>query len=363
MVSMCLQGYTFSVFDIVTNGWILDLWREKCNIYMQTLHFSIALGMTIGPFTLAPFVGLDPSKSQTEVENAMIKLNATLGPVSKVKEEITNGTSTVPSISRFSIPFTIYGIAILLSALIQLWLYYFEKRIEEQTRNESIRLKCDPQTVESPKDEVSYTSENHSQVISKKDKRLVLVLGSIILFVYVGMEINIFNFITQFIVYMKIDQKTSVYQATILSASFAFFRLIAILESKVCTAVSLLIIHLSLLIMSCLVLFFLSHISINWMSFGVFLLGGGCSVFFPSTYSMIETLTSLDNQSISILMFMGSLASIFYPLFMLKLLHFDPMFYVYINFMSIFIVGLAIFTLLYKFGANNLTFLKVKRRT
>lgn len=345
-----IQGFTAAVFDVAINAWILDLWREKCNTYMQALHFSVGLGMAVGPFILAPFVGIDPkmnrpSNSVSHPFDIVIEINGTTG-----EEE------DVP-IGRFSIPFIGAGLACVLSVCLQIWLYIMEERVKanhgfSRTQDAGDMYEIDVRMEES-------TSER----LKPRQSKTVLFLGAIILFTYLGMEINAFSFVTTYIVYFGYSVQEGANQAIILTAAFALFRLIAIFLSKKLTATSLIFIHLILLFVSGIILLFFSTVSLTWISLGLFTFGAGCSVFFPSTYSMIEQLIPLNNASVSILLFSGAIASAFYPIFMPSLLELCPMYYVYLNVVSTFLVAIFIFILLIKFGSYNLPLLKSPKET
>ena len=353
------QGYNASVFDVAVNAWVLDLWREKCNTYMQSIHFSGGLGMAAGPLILAYFVGINPAMNQeSELTDQQRDPYTIHIPI--------NGSTELPEpedvpLGRFSVPFILAGLVGTLCTCFQIYLYFMEEKAIANHEfsgglKEEIELAgIEVQKIE-PKDEKVETNETKQSKCAQS--KLVLVLGSLITFAYFGMEVNAFSFVSAYVVYFGYSVQTGATQALIMTSAFALFRFIGILLSRKLTATSMIFIHLTLLFIGSIILTFFAPVSLAWISLGLFLFGAGCSVFSPSLFTMIECLTSLDNVSVSILFFCGSIASALCPIFMPNLLQLNPMNYVYLNIVSLFWVSLFIFALLIKFGGHNMPLLK-----
>lgn len=47
--SEIVYGISSMGIDVALNAWILEIWQEAANPYMQGMHFSFGLGMALGP--------------------------------------------------------------------------------------------------------------------------------------------------------------------------------------------------------------------------------------------------------------------------------------------------------------------------
>ena len=52
-------GFASAGIDVAGNVWLLEMWQEGSNPYMQGMHFSYALGSTISPLLCEPFLSPD----------------------------------------------------------------------------------------------------------------------------------------------------------------------------------------------------------------------------------------------------------------------------------------------------------------
>lgn len=54
--NMIWSGVANAGIDVATNAWLLEIWQEAANPYMQGLHFSYAFGQTLAPLFVEPFL-------------------------------------------------------------------------------------------------------------------------------------------------------------------------------------------------------------------------------------------------------------------------------------------------------------------
>ena len=342
LTSMFVMGFISGSIDVAVNSWILDLWGDNCNTYMQALHASYGIGMFVAPFYTAQFLGLQPrSANQTDTggeHKFFIDLADSQVEISKGK-----------SLESFRLVFALFSTAILLAASIQIVLYIVENRKMRQVMS---KLNKDGDALKS----LNSKNNNHTDLnplssITPREAKTVLILGSFILFVYVGMEVNSVNFVTQFIINLRPNEdkivEKAAYQSTILNGAFALFRILGIFVSRFLTSDSMVVIHLSMIVVSSVLLLFV-HFNFLVIPVSLFLFGAGCSTIFPCVYSMIEERSKLTNFQVGLLMFAGSIASVLYPLIVPHLLEKYPMIYVYNNVISISIVFLCVITLIMK---------------
>lgn len=340
--SMFVMGFISGSIDVAVNSWILDLWGDNCNTYMQALHASYGIGMFLAPFYTAQFLGLQPrSSNQTKTEEEhKFFIDLADSPVEINKDK---------SLESFRLVFALFSFAILLSALIQLVLYIIENRKINQITS---KLHKDDDALKSlyPR-ENDLNESNSMSSLTPRQAKTVLILASLILFIYVGMEVNSVNFAPQFIINLrpkedKIVEKAAD-QSTILNGAFALFRILGIFVSRFLTSDTMVVIHLSMIVVSSILLLFV-HVNFIVIPIAFSLFGAGCSTIFPCVYSMIEERTKLTNFQVGLLMFAGSIASVLYPLIVPHLLERYPMIYVYNNVISITIVFICVITLIMK---------------
>ena len=335
MFSMFVQGFVGGAVDVAVNSWVLDLWGENCNTYMQGLHFSYGFGTAVAPFVLAPFLGLEPKANETTTATSLADND------SSSIESLRVDKITAKSLDTFRLVFIIEGCLMMLSVMIQLVLFFIENRKIRQIKCKALKDGNENQTMSICEDSSCSERNRHSP-----NSRKLLLIGAFILFFYVGMEVNSMNFVTEFVHYLDYDVQTATDQSTYMNSAFALFRFIGIFASRYFTTDKMALIHLSMIATSSLLLLFFSQVSLLWITIGVTMFGGGCSVIFPCVYSMIEERTQLSNVSVALLMFSGSLASIVYPLIVPLVLEAHPMLYVYNNVVSIAIVITLVFILL-----------------
>ena len=330
MTSMLVQGIVSGVFDVAVNSWVLDLWGENCSTYMQGLHFSFAVGMFAGPFIIAPFSGLEP---KVETKTLLSAINDNL-PADRVIR------TTAKSLFAFQMVYILTGVLMFSSAIVQIILYVMENRLVNRLcrdDNQNILATQDVQSTCSKKSDLKQTSS-----------RSVLILGAFILFVYVGMEVNSFNFVTEYVHFLNYDVETATNQATIMGAAFALGRLIGFFVSRFLSSDTMAVIHVSTVALGTVILLLFSSISLIWLSLGLFTTGFGFSILFPTVYSMIEERTRLSNLSVSFFVFSGSVASIIYPIVVPFFLKNHPNLFLYNNAVSVLTVLILVVYLILK---------------
>lgn len=91
------------------NSWLLELWSEAVNPYMQSMHFCYSLGSTLGPLIVRPFLS-KVHKNDTHV-------NAT---ATEFESDEGDGDAAT---SRIIIPFAISATLYLIAAAIQIVLF------------------------------------------------------------------------------------------------------------------------------------------------------------------------------------------------------------------------------------------------
>lgn len=338
MVIMMALGLTAAIVDVAANSMILDLWGEECNSYMQGLYFSYGLGIALAPLCITPFMGLEPKVLS-------IESNSTELPVTEdTLATLRDAKVTVKPLLDFQLVFVLVGICGIIASLAECAMCWIENRkrkhiLAKSSTEQVMSIEMDsPEVMKVPME----TCEDEPK------KKLAIFLGFLIVLFYVGMEVNSLNFVTEFVHFLGYNVETAAQQATIMSSSYAFFRFTGIFVSRFVVTDHMVLGHLSTIVVSALILLFLTQTSLAWISLAIFILGSGCSVIYPCIYSMIEERVHLSNAAVGILASAGCIPGMLYPLIIPSVMKMYPMVYVYNIMVSIVLVFICV-ALLIKF--------------
>lgn len=332
MLVMVIEGLVVAAIDVGGNAWVLELWGDECNTYMQALHFSFGLGIAIAPMIITPFMGLEPGKANTtEIPVSSTEMS--------INEAIRMDKPTTKPVEHFQLIFVLAGIIGMLCAVFQLALLFFENwKIRQLTIEDNNN---EDKEVEEEKQE--------NQVDEPRSNRMwALGIGFVTILAYVGMEINSLRFVTEYVHFLGYDLVTSGHQATILNTSYAVVRFIGIFVSHFLSTDFMVLGHLSMIMVSAFILVFLSQTSLTWISIALCLFGAGASVVFPSVYSMLEERTQMTNFAVGLVTAGAVIPSIIYPSVMPSVMQTYPMVYVYNILVSIIIAFIGVIFLIKK---------------
>ena len=340
-IVMSFHSLLVIFLDIGSNSWVLDLWGEECNSYMQGLHFSFGIGIAVAPMFASPFMGLEPPKLVNTTENPL--LNETV-----IDSKTQSAEIFAKPVELFTLIFIIGGIFSLGSALIQFILYFVENRKMKHFMANS----CCSQIEQHCDNNNSKIVNDDSHEDQPKMNKLPLVLGYFIIFFYLSLESNSIKFVVEFVNFLGYQVDTSGYQATVLNSAYAIARFIGIFVSRFVVTDTMALCHLSLVLLSSLILLFLAQVSLTWITIGLLLLGTGCSIIFPAIYAMIEERIHLTTLAVGILTSSGLIPTILITL-LVPLMRKNPMLYVYNILFSVIIVIILVVILIKKVPRNS----------
>ena len=322
MVLMTFWGVLCAVVDVNGNAWILDLWGDQVNSYMQGLHFAFAVGMALGPIFLAPCMGLEP-KNETNLTHPVIDDPL----VSGLEKQFAKPLQT------FQLAFVLIGVSMLVSALFQVVLYVLENRkiraLKPNLSNEVETKKC-----------ASATTDNFQPA------KFVVIMGFFIILFQVGMEVNSIRFVTEYIHFLGYDVETAGHQATLMNSAYAVFRFIGIFLPRFMATDTMVLAHLSVVIVSALIMTFLTRLSLLCISIGLILFGCGCAPIYPAIYALVEERTHLSNFAVGMYIAAGLIPGMVYPAVMPFIMQEYPMAYVYNILGSIILVTIVVVILI-----------------
>lgn len=176
-------GSCTSGIDTGSAAWIVEMWPDDANVYLQTFQAAFAIGLVVGPLLGKPFVAPE--------RNASADL-------------ITNGTAIAPDEGMLYAPYTILSFYFLSAAGLHLLMHFLMpyKQVFRSVVKE--RQLIDPSSTDSEED-------LHSISLLQKDKTvfrsyvIVFLICSMLSFQQIGEQTTI-NFLTTFALEVNVDK-------------------------------------------------------------------------------------------------------------------------------------------------------------
>ena len=355
------MGVASAGMEVAVNAWMLELWQEDCNVYMQGMHFAYAIGVTIAPTLAAPFLS-DAVASPTHGSNqnvTYVGLNSTEKLTSYTLVNHANeNNSLLPSgelkaSSNFGdlsqgllIPYSITAIVLIISAVVQAILYFILPYGEnarslqppEVKEDNSIALTAtlSSEKRESTVYETASLSRDHSTKLSSKPRSYMTVMiisGCALTCFYAGLEMNSFIFLPDFAVALNYSKASGAYLTALMSTSYAVFRFFGIFFAVKFKTINMLYAHVSLIGLSNFIIWYASYYSPSelLLRLGVIALGAGCSCVYPAIYSYLEEKITVTNGLCGLFMFTSSIATSVNPIIEGHYLESHPSIFVGIN--------------------------------
>lgn len=294
-------GYAMAASDVASNAWMIEIWPENPNPFMQGLHFSFAIGTSLAPLIAVPFL---PSMNESN----------------------PNTTLTFEELEEFHVfaPFTIVSAIIFVAASLLLIVYLIKpyKPMKREAMNSSEYLKTNDSSSVSLKE------------IDMKFKVLILALTSFILCFHVGMEMNVFNYAETFAVKLGYEQKTGAFLTSAFSVAFTVSRGLDILLATRFGPSTIVYFNLTLVLIGNIVLYFFSTSGPLLLATGLVFLGLGFGGISPATYSFVESCFPVTNSICGFFVFASSVSSIVNPIIIGSWVEKYPFIFVYYGFFS-----------------------------
>lgn len=325
LTSELAYGFMNAGIDTGCNAWILEIWQESANPYMQGLHFSYALGQTIAPLVTEPFLSPDQSENRTMA----FKTNGLLG----------NGTSRQET--RIVIPYSIGAASLILAGIIILCLYFKvpyvdPKRTVSRTEKEKdVNMNSTISKSEADADEKRYFLQ-------------IIALGCLLLCCYAGLETSTFNFMPEFAVVMalKLTKSKAAFLTSVSSGAFAANRFASIFVASKIRVKTMLYASFLVVVTGNVILLTLANTSETMLWIAVVLIGAGHSSIYPCFMSFLEQRMNVTTSVCALFVFSSVSSSIILPIVVGNYVEKYPLTYVYIN-VVLLTVCFAVFAILW----------------
>lgn len=274
-LAQALVGFSAAGVDVAGNAWLLELWKQDSNPYIQVMHFSYALGSTLAPLICEPF--LSPDKNSTQI----------LTNASTI--DFFNVTDT-SMLSRIYVPYSIVTVVLFIAAAVQFGLYWTSpykgalRTIGKESRHELTATD-------------SEVSNLLPMALPRSYYLAVVILGGLILCFEATVEQNTFNYLQAFAVHtdLKLTKSKGAFMISALSASFTLFRLFGILFATHFSTLSMLYFNFTIILISNVIIKIYANTNETGLWIGLILLGLGCSSSFPGIYAFLEERINVTN--------------------------------------------------------------------
>ncbi|KAI1301292.1 hypothetical protein HDE_03161 [Halotydeus destructor] len=270
------------------NALLAEIWEDKCNPYIQTLHFCYAIGMVMGPLISGPF--MDPRADQSPVMTP----NST---------DIYLTTTTPAFKSMVHVSYVITSAINILAALSVVILFIASPYKNAGRKTEA---KIVPNNTKKP-------------LIQKKKSKyyvtyIVLLCGLLVSCDY-GLEENFFAYMQVYSVLgpIKLDAATGAYLSSASSVAFAVGRLVSIpTAAKISARAMLYLDGVSMITGSFIILLWNTEFGL-WV--GYIVLGFGFSSVFPTIVAYAEQRINVTTYVAGTFMVFASAAGLIVPYF------------------------------------------------
>ncbi|KAI1286389.1 Major facilitator superfamily domain-containing protein 4A [Halotydeus destructor] len=282
------------MIDSTSNVFILYMWGQASQPYMQATHFCFGLGGLVAPLLASPFL----SAGEAPIEGLA-------GNVTSAIENTCN-----PEALRIHIPYAMLGSACILSALFFLYLYCCHGNTEEHF---SRHVKNDENGTADVKIDLMW-------------KKVVVAITALFLFTLLGLEVGLGSFITSFAVMSDhhLTKQVGAYMTSLYWFTYTFFRLPAIpLIDKIGIHCSI-VLELGITVIANMFLLPFGN-SIVWCLWvGVALVGIGISTLWASLFILLESFFPVTSGIASFLTVSACLGEWVYPVIMGYAIEMNP---------------------------------------
>lgn len=306
---MVLTSVVNAAIGIVGNYWILYLWKEASNVYMQGLHFSFAVGMAVAPLISAPYM----KQSSVEASNA-------------TSIRLINSYDDSPRVTlpHLFVPYAISSVLLLVSSVICAVVYFYEQS-SSFSSSPSTLVDSDQHTL------MQVDSCELTGSPGRINSTLAIMIAALFLFSYTGVEANCNTFVVEFFTYLGHGRKVGAYEASLLFASFSITRFACIFTAMKFSSYLMLLVHLLIVNVASVLMLIVSKSSLAVLSIPFVIFGIGTSCIFPTIYSYLNKRLQLSSGLTGFLMAASASANIVVQLLNGHLLQANPMAFVYIN--------------------------------
>ncbi|CAG7786313.1 unnamed protein product [Allacma fusca] len=336
-VHAAIVGFGAGGLDAAQAAWIIDIWRHEAAPFILSLHFAYSAGTLIPPLILGPYLTEEEDKACNETTIT-----------------ISTSTSTeLPYESKLQVPFTIGASIACISIVIQTFIYIFVfRQCKSANSNQNTKNGEKNEVEEVETEETSKVAATATEATFSSDLKRTILLATLcccVISFYQGLELTTSQFIPTFAHFSKVclSEKESARIAFGLQMGFASGRLLGIfLVLKI--APHFILAGNFLLLLGCnIILLVWAGSNVTWLWVGSVGIGLGMSTVYPAMYAYIEKYLFVTDRMTSTVVVCAGLVSAIYPIVVGNSVENNPEMLTYVNFLSLFMCGVAFLVLFY----------------
>ncbi|XP_078487668.1 sodium-dependent glucose transporter 1-like [Ciona intestinalis] len=296
-IAMSSVGVSMGFLDTGGNVLCLEIWGDESGPYIQSLHFSFALGATTAPLLIMEVV------HNNTTQNMSVTQSYNFTPATETQTTQPTPDTGIPNVAW---AFIICAIMTMIMALSFLYLSFSNKTYSVSSREDTVK----------------------QEGLMFRLKMLVPLFLFYLL--YVGIEVTFGVYLYTFAI--NSDKQYSKDAATMLNAlfwgAFALGRFISIFVSKVLKPLGMIFIDLvgtfiGALILVCFPYYYDTTDSLLWV--GTFIYGMSMASIFPSGLSYTEQYITINGKAAASLVVGGALGEMLLPVMVGQLIEDHPM--------------------------------------
>ena len=340
-------GIVCAAFDLICNAWLIDIWRENANPYLQLMQFFSSLGNLLSPLITAPFLA-DESSTQEKMNRFQLE-------VFRHKSQVF-----IP----YLMSAVVLATALIFHIIVYFWGSVSDDKPSSNYDNQIITYNnqdsYDNQVNEKEESSInlsnklesssSLSSDIQHQPISRGYNWTVIVLGACLYCFYSSLTDNTKCYMQPFVVNTKLHISTST-SSYMMSAFIGIFSLTRILSVYIATKVSalkMLWFDFVVVMAGNIMLFWFADTWETGIWLGFLVAGVGEASINGSIFAIIEQRVPVTDFVCGVIVFGSCISTAIYPLADGALIETFPEIYTIINMVSI--IGCVIFLIAIQFS-------------
>jgi len=289
LLNSALAGVIISYINSIPSIWVVELFPENPETYVQVLHFFFPIGEFVGPVLVAPFL----NKSLVNDTSSFLPVFESDSSELKFSDKLYDTLFGVTETSDLWIPYMVITGLKWLIAILVLGSYLFKPYKKEDN----------PQIMKNSENEEFDAIKEAKHNL----KRNYLLTFSIIVCLIVGLhwanEQNHYNYISTYLQKKKgLPEKTAAYGQSVLSMSITIGRLLNIFLTMCVKVQYMIFVNFTLLILGNFIMI-ISGTSISGAYASIVFIGLGFSSLYPFLISFVEERISMSNRMIAFMTF------------------------------------------------------------
>ena len=221
LASEALTGFVGSAVEVALTAWILEMWGQAANPFLQSNDLFYSMAMIVVPIIVSPFLVSSPA---VESSNGQAMMHT---PISDK--------------SNLLIPYMITSMIGFTAFLVTLFLYFKHPFAQRKSGEESSLLEsassssssqsCDSIPHEDSSCGIIIDESRSREVLSEKQRKIVIVISLMTMMFYSGIESIYLSYLTTYLqqLKMEISASKSAIMLAAFSASFSTSRFLIML--------------------------------------------------------------------------------------------------------------------------------------